>query len=162
MDTKQTKALLLEHFTVKGKFMITPDQIVNVQGDVTVKTGIPEFPVTFGSVVGDFISRSGLLTHVKGAPRSVTGKCVLASNALVSLEGLPENAGALRLNMTPHLPLLRLLEYKGVIVWGFSVVWGGSSNSILSTARDIIGAYQGKGKQLALVCAAELRSEGVV
>jgi hypothetical protein len=167
-------------FRVTGKYTISDTGMIDVYGDLNARDTFPgpHLPVQLGTVNGDcdlesqdnltdlqgaphtvkgtFIVIADQLISLKGAPSHVTRNCVIRSNNLSSLEHLPLTAQALRLNMSPQLPLLRLTERSYPIVWGYPTSLGGMSNTQMRTATEIITKYAGTGKAGALKAAAEL------
>ena len=167
-------------FKVLGKYTISDAGVIDVDGDVDAREDFPgpHLPVQFGmvngacdlevqdrltdlqgaphTVKGEFFVLANNLRSLKGAPEHVHARCVLRSNSLTSLEYLPETASALRINMSPTLPLLRLTERSYPIIWGYPTSLGGTSNPKLRAATDIITKYEGTGKAGALKAAAEL------
>lgn len=167
-------------FRVQGRYTIDDAGVIDVDGDLDARDSFPgpHLPVQLGTVNGDcdlesqdnltdlqgaphtvkgtFIVIADQLISLKGAPSHVTRNCVIRSNNLRSLEHLPLTAQALRLNMRPTLPLLRLTERSYPIVWGYPTSLGGMSNTQMRTATEIITKYAGTGKAGALKAAAEL------
>jgi hypothetical protein len=171
-----------QYFDIWGQPSVMPDGIVHVQGEVVVGGLLPaHMPVHFGQVTGDFKMASPIQTQLtslvgcphtvmgsfrcvapqiktlEGAPHSVGKKCVIASDALTSLEHLSTYGDTLLLRYTPHLPLLRLVDHPRVL-WSYGPQYGGMEKGIMAT--HILKQYVGKGKAGALVCAAELIRAG--
>jgi hypothetical protein len=167
-------------FKVRGTYTIHDTGMIDVDGDLSARGSFrgAHVPVQLGTVNGDcdlesqdnltdlqgaphtvkgtFIVIADQLISLKGAPSHVTRNCVIRSNNLSSLEHLPLTAQALRLNMSPQLPLLRLTERSYPIVWGYPTSLGGASNPQMRAATEIINKYVGAGKAGALKAAAEL------
>jgi hypothetical protein len=172
------------YFRVLGTYEIDHEGRINVKGDVNAREDFsgPHLPVQFGKVEGDcdlevqdrlqdlqgaphtvtgeFFVLAKNLTHLTGAPEHVGARCVLRSNQLRSLAHLPKTAQALRINMSPTLPLLRLTERSYPIVWGFPASLGGTSNPLLKKATEIMDKYVGTGRAGALQAAVELIKAG--
>lgn len=79
-------------------YKIDDDGLVNVEGDVNIRSLITKFildkiPVKFGNVTGSFECNGNKLTSLEGAPKSVGGNFDCRSNQLTSLEGAPKSLG---------------------------------------------------------------------
>jgi hypothetical protein len=182
VDAFEIRQVLDQYFDIWGQPSVMPDGTVHVQGEVVVGTVLPaHMPVKFGQVTGDFKMASPIQTQLtslvgcphtvmgsfrcvapliktlEGAPQHVGKKCVIASDALTSLEHLPTYGETLLLRYTPHLPLLRLLEHARLL-WSYSPKYGGMEQGMAAT--HILKKYQSKGRAGALACAAELIRAG--
>jgi len=177
-----------KYFYPMGGFaQVTDSGLVNVQGDVDDQAAFPDgvIPVPFGIIRGDFnilqqpylkaltnspntvhgsfVVVSSTLTHLTGAPTWVDGIFAVRSPQLRSLEHLPDHMNALRLNISPHLPLLRLTQLNMKpyqLRWGYWKQYGGEDNLQLVAATEIINAHLGTGKAGAIKAAAQLIRAG--
>jgi hypothetical protein len=184
VDNTEIDRTFRTYFRVSGKYEIDHVGRINAHGDVDAREDFPgpHLPVQFGVVHGDFnlevqdhlidlqgaphsvtgemVVRADNLEYLTGAPAHVGGRCVIRSQQLKSLAHLPKTVNMLRLNMSTHLPLLRLTETSYPIQWGFPTSLGGISNLQLKTATDIINKYRGTGKAGVIRAAAELVRAG--
>jgi hypothetical protein len=175
INVKQIKKLLKTHFKINGSVTVNPDTgVVDVIGDVELKSNLAQMPVQFGHVTGDFwcygTSLTNLtgaphevggsfychynkLTSLTGAPQSVGGDFACGSNPLTSLMGTPDQIqGVIFLTYAPDLPLLRcLVASKGTQLYN-------TPSQVRQTLND--PKYMGKGKASALACAAQLVRAG--
>jgi hypothetical protein len=115
---------------------------------------LENFPHT---VEGNFRVQAPRMTSLQGAPRHVGGVCAILSKSLMSLEHLPKTYARMRLEYTPHLPLLRLVDEQ-VVYWNYSPEYGGMLRGTVATS--IIERHRGEGKTGALKAAAELIRAG--
>jgi hypothetical protein len=99
VNTEKITQLLDKHFNTTGDIMIDPDSgVVNVSGDVRVKSHVTQLPITFGRVGGHFLFYDNKPTHLQGVPTHL-GKSFYVAYG-------------------PYLPLLRLIQYKPVHLKG--------------------------------------------
>ena len=71
-------------------YIITPNNIVNVYGDVKLyNCNISTIDIQFGVVTGDFIISMNYLTSLKGSPNIVLGTFNCAENKLNTLSYCP-------------------------------------------------------------------------
>jgi hypothetical protein len=163
--------LLKEYFDTQGDVTITSDGVVDVQGMVDLIRPITMLPVQFGHVRGDFYCHNSTLQSLVGAPVHVGGEFNCSWNSLInltgapshvggdfnclgnpldSLEGAPDHVGGeFMCTYSPHLPLLRLLNYARTTTFGAPYY-----------VKKIMAKYAGQGKRASLSCAAELIRAG--
>lgn len=85
---------LNENAEIEGKYIINSDHTIDVEGDVSIKRGVMEFPdyIQFNIVYGDFIFGYGGVS-LRGCPKIVRGRCFFMQNNFKSLEGAPLEVG---------------------------------------------------------------------
>jgi len=92
VNLAQVTTTLSQRFQIVGNVHIDPDTlIVNVSGNVRMKSHAPEFGVQFGEVSGDFFCYNMTLKTLKGAPRIVGQHFNCESNLLTSLTHAPDH-----------------------------------------------------------------------
>jgi len=102
------------------------------------------------SVPGDFWCQNNPLESLEGAPMFVGGQFYCVGTSLESLQGAPPSVmGEFECDYSATLPLLRVLQYKKVRIVGVPKI-----------VKNILKPYLGKGKPVALACAAELIQAG--
>jgi hypothetical protein len=105
---------------------------------------------------GDFACQTNQISTLVGGPTEVDGAYICDKNSLTSLEGLPISInGEFRLNYSPLLPLLGLLNVNGVKKIHFSNL--DPSHQV----QLIFNKYLGKGRGGGLAAAAELVKAGL-
>ena len=101
-------------------------------------------------VGGNFYCAINQLTSVEGAPDHVGGSFYCYDNQLTSLAGAPDHVdGMFICTYSKSLPVLRLILYPSVDIWGAP-----------PQLKDIINKYSGQGKPGALKAAVELIRAG--
>jgi hypothetical protein len=143
------------YFRIK-KYEIV-DGLINTSGDVTLIKKVSQLPFKFNKVGGHFSGHfncyNNQLTSLIGAPISVGGTFDCSNNQLTSLEGAPTSVGGcFYCDWSENLPLLRLLQYKKVLLYNNDQV------------SDIINKYcaQKPLKKAILDCQKELIENGFV
>ena len=165
-----------------GLLNVTGDVVVKLEWTSNQGVGLPEgkIPVAFGNVTGTFSVARTNLRSLEGAPVSVGRICWIGDNPLTSLEGgpqqidhllimdhlpvlsslegFPPRCNSCRFTWTEHLPLLRLLQVKNLIL-------DLNQQSMLPDSNpkrcfEILKRYQGQGEAGAFLCGAELASAG--
>jgi hypothetical protein len=91
--TPTIQKLLKQHFDVDGTSTINSQGLVDVVGDVRLRSKLTELPVKFGHVSGYFNCDHNQLTSLTGAPHSVGGTFSCIGNQLTSLAGAPQSVG---------------------------------------------------------------------
>jgi hypothetical protein len=90
VDKQEIKNLLGKHFVITGHTKIDPQTgVVDVDGDVKLRTKVKQLPATFGQVSGNFDCYNDQLSTLAGAPKDVGGEFSCHSNQLSTLEGAP-------------------------------------------------------------------------
>jgi hypothetical protein len=86
--------LLNNHFKITGDITIDPDTgVVDVDGDVKLRSQLSQLPVQFGRVDGRFDCSKNKLTSLQGAPLHVGGTFYCGDNQLTTLQGAPVHVG---------------------------------------------------------------------
>ena len=86
--------LLNNHFKITGDITIDPDTgVVDVDGDVKLRSQLSQLPVQFGHVDGRFDCSKNKLTSLQGAPLHVGGTFYCGDNQLTTLQGAPVHVG---------------------------------------------------------------------
>jgi hypothetical protein len=185
VDINEINRMLKQFFITSRYVSINPQTgVVDSDEHVAARGHIPfaTLPVQFGIVDGDFeLGRQNSLINLKGspqvvsgnyiakgtfatlegAPRHVSGKFVAVSNQLISLEHLPTFAKELRLNITPQLPLLKLLTHQvRLLTWGYPVEFGDAVNRNQRELTQIIRKYLGSSRAAAFKAAREIINKG--
>ena len=143
--------------TVRGSFYCGDNQLTNLEGAprhvggyfngcrnrLTSLEGAPDH------VGEDFDCYDNQLTNLEGAPNHVGGDFNCAHSPLISLKGAPDHVGKFWCSYAKSLPLMRLLVYPMVEIYGAP-----------PRLEDIINKYTGQGKPGALKAAVELIRAG--
>jgi len=95
MNEQEIKQLIDTNFTIKGKFKVNPNGVVDVDGDVECKDNFEsgQLPINFGVVTGTFNVAYGGLSTFKGSPHTVGGDFVSQLNHTATLDGAPTKVG---------------------------------------------------------------------
>jgi hypothetical protein len=95
VNVKQIAELLHLHFEIDASYQIDDHTgVVDVHNWVNVRTSnLPELPVQFGKVHGDFDCSQCGLTTLKGAPTWVQGAFNCSRNNLTTLTHAPDHVG---------------------------------------------------------------------
>ena len=182
VDKEQILKTFQQNFRYKSYSQVTVDDqgLISANSDVEATKTWDQLPVKFlevggefrlgnqptlGSLQGcpqkvgrDFWVRASVLENLMGCPAQVKGTFGVRAPALKSLEYLPQGCHIYWLTWTPHLPMLRLLNYQNVN-FGYPVVYGGVAGG--EKAVKIIQKYQGTNKPGdILTCASELNEHG--
>ncbi len=93
-DVEAIRSLLNASYRIDGEILITSDGI-SIDGDCSLRTGmqLPQLPLIFKQVGGDFICSSNQLTSLQGAPQEITESFFCDNNQLTSLHGCPNEVG---------------------------------------------------------------------
>jgi hypothetical protein len=172
VDVQEIQKLLNKHFKITGMVTIDPiTGVVDVDGEVALRSTITQLPVKFGQVRGSFDCSSKQLTTLDGSPSHVGQDFDCSNNLLSTLEGAPDHVGRdfyslnLALSTLDHLPslvgsgfwisysrslpLLRLLQYN--------------NNALIGAPEgvdQILTKYAGTGKKGMLGAGVELAKLG--
>jgi hypothetical protein len=90
IDNSKIQKLLKKHFDIDGTSTINSQGLVDVVGNVRLKSKLTELPVKFGHVSGDFRCTGNQLKSLAGTPHSVGGYFNCYNNKLTSLTGAPQ------------------------------------------------------------------------
>lgn len=85
--------LLDSHFNLTGKYSISDNLVVDVNGSVKLKTRTNRLPIKFGKVSGNFDCGKRGLATLEGCPTYVGRSFWCFDNKLTSLEGCPSYVG---------------------------------------------------------------------
>lgn len=128
-----------------------------------------EIPIRFGRVKNNFGAADKGLETLRNFPRVIDGSCWVTDNKLKdlkggperikhsfhidvnpleSLEGFPQQVGAVYISWNPHLPMLRCLNARRIVVYRQPKV------------QMILDHYAGQGEAGAFECGAELAIAG--
>lgn len=93
--TREEVAKIIEEFNIEmGDFIIRPDGLLDVNGDVNISsTDLEKLPLKFGVVCGNFWCSSNKLTTLENAPYMVSGDFNCYGNNLSTLEQAPLYVG---------------------------------------------------------------------
>ena len=175
VDKTLIRQLVKKNFSVSDKDILINDQgLVSCRSKVYLtNTTLKKLPVRFDKMDGDFtiwqsqlitlegcpryvegdfmITGSQNLTSLEGGPKIVNGDYYCTEIAFTSMDGAPEHVGQVfSITYTRQLPLLRLLQYKGLDV-------------LVAPAevRQILNTYAGTSNPGdILTCASELTEAG--
>lgn len=168
----------MTHVDDNGLLNVMGDVVVKMEWTTNQSVGLPEgkIPVAFGTVSGTFSVARTNLRSLKGAPVSVGRICWIGDNPLTSLEGgpqhihhlliidelpllssldgFPPHCNTCRFTWTEHLPLLRLIQAKKLIL-------DLNQQSMLPNSKpkrcfEILNRHAGQGEAGAFACGAEL------
>lgn len=84
---------LSRYFKVNGKIQIHDSGVVDVEGNVTLKSLTRKLSVQFGVVSGFFLCAGSQLQTLEGAPHSVGDVFDCSMNELISLTHAPRHVG---------------------------------------------------------------------
>jgi hypothetical protein len=93
VDKADIQDKLRRFFKVQGEATIHASGVVDVQGNVTLKSLWRKLPVQFGVVTGFFLCAGSQLHTLEGAPHSVGDVFDCSSNALTHLTHAPRHVG---------------------------------------------------------------------
>jgi len=136
VNVDKIRETLRIHYNTAGTVTIDPETgVVDVEGDVHLRSATGSLEVTFGNVVGSFICantylkslagaphtvggdfrcENNLLTNLVHGPKMVGGMCHCAYQNLTSLQGAPLEVNGEFLCMRNQLTSLEHMPQKGV------------------------------------------------
>jgi len=113
--TKEGIKEFLDFINIKN-YKINKDLSVDVEGDVSIANlNLPQIPIEFVKVGGDFYCGSNSLTSLQGAPQEVGGGFYCEYNSLTSLQGAPQKVdGYFYCGNNPKLPQSEIDKLKKI------------------------------------------------